>query len=446
MRPLDSRVPALLLRLDRNPFHHGALGVVRSLGRAGVEVHAFVEPGGAPLARSRYLAASHHFAGDPTAPEDVAAALRAAARRIGRPAVLVPLDDVGALAVARLAPELRESFLLPDVPPAVVEQAADKVRLAALCGRLGIPHPRTVVPESPAAAVAAVTALGLPVVAKWSRPWLLPPGSGLRSTTVVSTAAEARRLYEQSPYAGSRLILQRMLRGGPRADWFFHGCFAADGTCLLGGTGRKELSWPRAAGLTAVGSWVPNRAVTDVALRLAARVGFRGVLDLDFRRDPDTGSYHLLDFNPRPGAQFRLFEDRSGLDVVRALHLELTGRRPVPPAPARPAGGRRTFVVESYGLLASLSGLPGRRAAGRGGGRGEVEWAWFAADDPAPFLAATGAWARRLVRWPERAPAVRERGSSEARNPSAGRSRALPHVGDQPGTSRDEQREMTPDA
>ena len=37
--PFDTRVPAALLRIDRNPFHHGTLGAVRSLGRAGVEVH-----------------------------------------------------------------------------------------------------------------------------------------------------------------------------------------------------------------------------------------------------------------------------------------------------------------------------------------------------------------------------------------------------------------------
>jgi hypothetical protein len=30
-----------------------------------------------------------------------------------------------------------------------------------------------------------------------------------------------------------------------------------------------------------------------------------------------------LDFNPRVGAQFRLFEDDAGSDVVRALHLDL---------------------------------------------------------------------------------------------------------------------------
>lgn len=55
----DPGVPALVLRLDRNPFHHGTLGAVRSLGRAGVEVHALVESARSPVARSRHLHRAH---------------------------------------------------------------------------------------------------------------------------------------------------------------------------------------------------------------------------------------------------------------------------------------------------------------------------------------------------------------------------------------------------
>ncbi|WP_049579748.1 hypothetical protein, partial [Streptomyces sp. SBT349] len=394
MSPLDTRVPALLLRLDRNPFHHGALGAIRSLGRAGVEVHAFVETARTPLARSRYLRRAHVFAGDATSPSEVERALLDAAGRIGRPAVLIPMDDIGAITVAGMAGRLGGAFLLPELPEGLAERAADKAELAALCARLGLPHPTTVVPGGAAEAVAALRDLGLPAVAKWSRPWLLPPGSGLRSTTVVTSAEEVRRLCAQTPRAGSRLLLQRLVPGRPGDDWFFHGCFGAGGTCLLGGTGRKELSWPPRAGLTAVGSWLPNPALADAARTLAGGLGYRGVLDLDFRLDAATGVYHLLDFNPRPGAQFRLFTDRSGLDVVRALHLDLTGREV---GPQRPALGK-VFWAENYGLLASVAAR-GRRpggSRGRGTGRGgDVEWAWYAADDPAPFWAMARSWLGR---------------------------------------------------
>jgi predicted ATP-grasp superfamily ATP-dependent carboligase len=390
MPPLDTEVPALLLRLDRNPFHHGSLGAVRSLGRAGVEVHAFVESARGPLGRSRYLHGRHAF--EPVA--ETERALLRAAERIGRPAVLIPMDDAGAITAARLAERLRGRFLLPAQPRAgVVERAADKAELAGLCRRLGIPHPPSVIPRSAAEAAAATRELGLPLVAKWSRPWLLPGGgSGLRSTTLLNGAAAVRRLYERSGEAGSvagnRLILQRLVTGGRGADWFFHGCFAAGGHCLLGATGRKELSWPVGAGLTALGRWLPNAEVAGAAHRLAAGLGYAGVLDLDFRHDAATGAYHLLDVNPRPGAQFRLFTDPSGLDMVRALHLNLTGRRVPKPSPVP----GRVFLAENYGLASGLvSALTGRGLPGGKRGRG-VETAWFAADDPAPFWAMARDW------------------------------------------------------
>ncbi|MEV8532813.1 ATP-grasp domain-containing protein [Streptomyces sp. NPDC051211] len=386
MHAFATDAPAVLLRLDRNPFHHGTLGAARSLGRRGVEVHAVVEAGGGPLARSRYLRTAH---AGPSGPDALLECLTGVSERIGRPAVLIAMDDMSAITVSRLAPRLDGRFRIPHQPDGLPERVADKAELAALCARWDIPHPETVVPESGPEAAEAAWRLGLPVVAKWSRPWLLPAGGALRSTTLVHTAAEARRLYERSAEAGSRLLLQRFLPAGPDTDWFFHGCFSRDGRPLLAGSGRKELSWPVRTGLTAVGRWLPDPSVEEAGLRLAARLGYQGILDLDFRRD-ERGCFRLVDFNPRPGAQFRLFTDPSGLDVVQAMYLDLTGQHT--PEPAGVPG--RVFIAENYALLAALrgAGLPGRP---QGGG---VEAAWFALDDPLPFLAMIAAFLGRGVR------------------------------------------------
>ncbi|MFD9724960.1 ATP-grasp domain-containing protein [Streptomyces sp. NPDC059072] len=420
-------VPAVVLRLDRNPFHHGTLGAVRSLGRKGVEVHAVVEAGGGPMGRSRYLRAVHPGPPgglDPEAPEPLLECLTGVSERIGRPAVLIAMDDLSAIAVARVAPMLEGRFRIPRQPDDLPARVADKAELARLCARWDIPHPETVVPRSAAEAARAAWRLGLPLVAKWSRPWLLPAGGGeLRSTVLVRTGAEAVRLYERSAEAGSPLLLQRFLPGGPDTDWFFHGAFGRGGRPLIAGSGRKELSWPLRTGLTAVGRWLPDPAVEEAGLRLAERLGYQGILDLDFRRD-ESGAFRLVDFNPRPGAQFRLFTDPAGLDVVQAMYLDLTGRR-VP----EPSGGPgRVFLAENYALLAVLRGgrppavraartppgavrRSGAGAAPAAGGadagpvpfvprpaaarRGRVEAAWFAADDPGPFLAMLAAFAGR---------------------------------------------------
>lgn len=393
----DTRVPAVLVRLDRNPFHHGTLGAARSLGRAGIPVHAVVESRDSPVARSRYVRSVRARPASAASTELAALLLRIAGEITDTPSapvLAVPLDDVSALALARRRTELAGRVLLPDRTEEQLLRVADKARLAEVCAELGLPHPRTELPADADEAAAMAWSLGLPVIAKWSRPWLLPTGSGLRSTTILRSLAEVRELYRRTPQAGSPLLLQELLPPGRDLDWFFHGYADSAGRCAAGATGRKERSWPDGAGLTAVGRWTPNPEVDRLARGLLEALGHRGVCDLDFRLDRDTGAYHLLDFNPRPGAQFRLFADRRGLDVVRALHLDLTGR-PVPPL--SPAYGRR-FVVENYAALSLLASPRRRYAPEPGTARRPAERAWFAADDPAPALAMGRAWLAHLLR------------------------------------------------
>ncbi|MER7574370.1 ATP-grasp domain-containing protein [Streptomyces sp. NPDC126514] len=383
MSLFDTRIPAVLLRIDRNPFHHGTLGAVRSLGRAGVEVHVVADCTASPVRRSRFVTRVHPPPPPGAAPAEIARALRRVAAGIARPAVLIPMDDAGAVAVSRLGAELSPAYLLPQQARSLPERVADKAELAGICAAAGVPHPRTLVPAGASEAAADAWRLGLPVVAKWSRPWLLPPGSGLRSTVVIRSARQARELYARTAEAGSELLLQAFLPPGPDLDWFCHGYVDRAGVLRAGGTGAKHLSWPRGAGLTAVGRWTPDPQVRALAEAVVAHVGYRGILDLDFRRCATTGQYHLLDFNPRPGAQFRLFTDTAELDVVRALHLDLT-HRPLPEGSPR-AG--RLFVVENYAPMTALR--PTRH------GR---EAAWYAKDDRAPGRAMWALWTRHVSR------------------------------------------------
>ncbi|MFD4510403.1 ATP-grasp domain-containing protein [Streptomyces sp. NPDC058457] len=382
MSLLDIRVPAVLLRIDRNPFHHGTLGAVRSLGRAGVDVHVVADSAGSPVRKSRFVRQLHPPPAPGASPAEIVAVLRRVAARIARPAVLIPMDDASAIAAGRLREDLTPAYLLPQQPATLPERVADKAELAEVCAAAGIPHPLTLVPDSVEQAAAAARRLGLPVIAKWSRPWLLPAGSGLRSTAVVRSAQEARELFLRRDEAGSTLLLQEFLPPGADRDWFFHGYADRTGAVRAGGPGRKQQAWPRGAGLTAVGLWTPNPQVQALAERITGELGFRGIFDLDFRRCGTTGRYHLLDFNPRPGAQFRLFTDSAGLDVVRALHLDLT-HRPLPDGV--PLAGR-AFVVENYAPLSALRPAPRGR-----------ELAWSAPDDRGPGLAMWALWCRHVA-------------------------------------------------
>nr|BFE86786.1 hypothetical protein GCM10020093_093870 [Planobispora longispora] len=136
---LDTGTPALLLRLDDNVLHHGTLAAIRSLGRAGVEVHAVLEGPHAPASRSRHLARMHVLPGGPGA---LTAALTAIAARIGRRALLIPMDDAGAIFAAEHAAALRPSFLLPEQPPALPASWPTRPPWPGCARRSASPSPR----------------------------------------------------------------------------------------------------------------------------------------------------------------------------------------------------------------------------------------------------------------------------------------------------------------
>ncbi|GGV17589.1 ATP-grasp domain-containing protein [Actinomadura cremea] len=373
---LDPGLPVLLLRTDHNHFHHGTLGAIRSLGRAGVRVHAILESRRSPVARSRYLHRGHPWAPPAQRPAALLGHLRMIGERIpDGPALLLPTDDAGAIFAAEYADALAPRFVVPPQDPDVPRRVADKARLLAACEEHDLTAPQARVPATPGDVDDAVKTLDLPLIAKWARPWLLP--RGLRSTTLVHDAAEVHRLFATVPdHDAGPLVLQRRIPpdGG---DWFFQGYFNSARECLYGGVGRKHLAHPPQAGHTVVGEWVDNPLLHELAVRIVTLLGCRGLVDLDFRRDPATGDYHLLDVNPRIGAQFRLFTDARGLDLARVLHLDQSGRA-VPPA--RPAIGRTLLVENHYLRQAPRTGaLRPLRAAD--------ELAWYAGDDLRPLLA-----------------------------------------------------------
>ena len=371
-----------MLKFDPNVMHHGGLGVIRSLGRAGVPVYGVHEGPWAPAASSRYLAGRCFWQPSPAEVDRVLTGLLRLSDHIGRPAVLIPTDDAGAIFLAEQGGDLRPWFLFPDPPREAPRRLAGKYSLSQACLEFGFPCPEVTLPGSLDEARKFASAVGYPVIAKLTTPWIV--AGGLRSTSVVAAQPELDGIYRRCEQSGAGLMLQEFIPGGRGHDWFFHGYCDAGSVCRPAFTGVKERSYPAAAGLTSLGRSVPNDKLRDQVTSLLAGLGYRGLLDLDIRLDARTGQYNLLDFNPRLGAQFRLFRDTAGTDLALAAYLDLTGQ----PIPASEQLNGRTFLVENYDPLSALASF--RR--GELGLRSWVsslravdETAWLARDDLRPF-------------------------------------------------------------
>ncbi|MZD04539.1 ATP-grasp domain-containing protein [Streptomyces sp. SID5785] len=381
---VDRDVAGLVVKIGDYPLHHGGVGAIRSLGRLGVPMYAITEDRHTPAAASRYLRRAFPWrttgAEDP---ERLVDGLLRVARRIGRPTVMIPTDEEAAVLLAEHQEPLRAAgFLLPPVEPGLPRRLASKQGLHELCGEHGIASPVAAFPESAADVARFAATARFPVIAKNREAFTRRSRPAVNGTTRITTPDGLRELardWGEKP----GVILQEYLPREDAEDWIVHAYVDRDATPLALFTGVKVRSWPPHAGMTAHAYVVDNPELADLATRFVKEIGFTGVVDLDLRFDRRDGRYKLLDFNPRMGAQFRLFESGAGVDVVRALHLDLTGRR-VPEGEQR-AGHR--FVVENIDLPALLayrrSGYTTPHAPARASG---TEPAWWAADDPWPFF------------------------------------------------------------
>jgi D-aspartate ligase len=379
---LDTSTPAVVLKFDPNVMHHGGLGVIRSLGRLGVPVYGVHEGPWAPAAASRYLSGRLFWQPNAADVDRVLSGLQRLAERIGQPSVLLTTDDAGAIFLAEHGRELRRWFLFPDPPGDLPRRLAGKYSLFEVCRELGMPSPQTVTPSSLQPAREFASAVGYPLIAKLTTPWT--KGSGLRSTSVLASQEELDHAYQTCAKSGAGLMLQEFIPGGPGHDWFFHGYCDASSMCRPAFTGVKERSYPADAGLTSLGRSVPNEELRDQVTALLAKLGYRGLLDLDIRLDERSGEYNLLDFNPRLGAQFRLFRDTAGIDVAMAAYLDLTDQQ----IPYGEQVNGRGFLVENYDPMSALAQMRAGRLkpqAWIASLRTVDETAWFARDDLRPF-------------------------------------------------------------
>src|SRR5436190_4563137 len=379
---LNTTTPIVVLRAIR----HGSLCVARSLGRLGIPVFVVDPSRWGPAVLSRYCSGYFPWDFEPSCTAESVQFLLDVAGRIGGRPILMPTTDASALLVAHYAGVLKEAYDFPDQPPGLARALSNKASMFHLAQECGIPTPDTFFPQCRADVETSLETAALPVMLKALDYGLLQRTFSGDGKQIATSRDEVLLKYDQMQNPEQpNLVLQEYIPGGEDTIWMFNGYFNRDSECLFGMTGQKIRQSPVYTGSTCLGVCQRNDDVMALTLRFMKSIGYRGILDIGYRYDARDGQYKLLDVNPRIGSTFRLFVDANGLDVVRALYLDLTGRHVGPAA----AANGRTWLVENHDLVSSARYIRDRRLTPRewwASLRGVDECAWFASDDLKPFV------------------------------------------------------------
>lgn len=406
----DSSTPVLVL----NAIHHGALGLSRSLGRLGVRVYNQAPYRSVPVFYSKYSSGNFVWNQDTAGEDATVQFLLSIGRQLSGMALLIPTCDVTATLVADHDQCLRQYFIFPKQRANVVHALCSKKGLYHLAKLHGIATPETIFPESRADVLTFLDSAHFPVVLK-----TVKNAIGIENPRAVKMIVVNERkllaLYDQ--FGDSRhpnLMLQEYIPGDDDKNCMFNGYFDEASNCLVGFTGKKLRQFPAYAGVTSLGVCVKDTAVEEMTKKFMRAIGYRGVVDMGYRFDERDQQYKIYDVNPRIGATFRLFVDDEGMDVARALYLDMTGQ---PVEPGRMHHGRK-WIVEDSDLVSSFRyGWDGRLRIRKWlhSLRGIEEGALFAFDDLVPVGARMVHNARKLL-FPPTITKVRH---SEPRQPSS---------------------------
>lgn len=384
MQIKDCSTPVLILGVGE----HGSTGIMRSLGRLGVKLYATQAPAPFrdPSTVSKYCEKRFVWDFQSNSPEQSIEFLIGVAQRIGRRCILIPSTDELSLFVAEQYSALRGAYLYHAQRPDLVRDLCSKKECHRLATTHGVPVPEMSTPQNRSEFEIFLESAKFPVMLKTCDGARSFRRTGHLGKIIVRSRDELLRLYlEHEDPQQPNFLLQEYIPGGDDTIWMFNGYFNSVSDCPVAFTARKIRQTPVYRGMTSLGICQKNEIVEQTTRRFMAILGYKGILDIGYRFDARDGRYKLLDANPRVGSSFRLFVAENGLDVVRAMYLDLTDQA-IPLS--LPREGRK-WLVETADFKSSFDyWLDGNLsfAEWKSSFRSVEELAYFATDDIKPFV------------------------------------------------------------
>lgn len=340
--------PAIVLGVD-TPI---GLSVVRQLGKHGVPVHLVGKSAQSISARSRWV---RGFTVRPPGPlkdwlPDLALSIAAGA--------IFAISETTLIELASLTPVLGGAMVLTPRQPAL-GIVLDKIATLEHAKRVGIDTPDNWQPDTSDDFAAKVATLRYPIVAKWrdpniSKPLLEAAGLDFAKAEYAGDAPALLKLLDRYRPIGIWPMIQSYCSGHGLGQMLY----MEDGKATLRFQHRRIHEWPPEGGTSTFCTAEPldlHTAQMAKSEALLAAIGWDGPAMVEYRYDPATGAYVLMEINGRFWGSMPLAH-ASGADFAwEGYRRRLLGDHSAPPLPSGTIRARY-MLPETRRLLRILFG------------------------------------------------------------------------------------------
>lgn len=314
------------------------LAVIRSLGRAGLQVHTGMCPADDVALRSHYV--SHRHAIPPYVPGD-GAWLEAMTRVLGRQRfdLVIPCNDGSLIPLQLHRENLSRLARLYTLDDHAYRLAFDKIASSRLAASLGVPVAAEKVVRTDAPVGAMLEGLSLPVVIKPPSSFVAEELASKRRVMRARTPAQFAAFMAAARPWGTAQIQENFVGRGVGIE------LLADRGEVLAAFQHLRVHEPLEGGGSSYRVSTPlARPLLDASRRMMEALQYTGVAMVEFKWNPDTDTWVFIEINGRFWGSLPLAV-AAGADFPRYLYdLLVRGVRRFP------SGYRTGLYCRNLGL------------------------------------------------------------------------------------------------
>ena len=371
-----------------NMFYTG-LGIARSLGKRGIPVIGLSAQRGIYGNFTRYA----KIVSSPDSrrnPEQLADFLLTFGRQLDQPAIIFPTRDDDLLFLDRFREELSPNFKLAIPEHMVLHACLNKWETYQWTQRMDVPGPSTWFIESPENLRRILDSVKYPCVLKpvsahqWRQGdnWSIV---GARKAIGISSPQELLAEYAHIARAGKSALVQEMIPGPDNALVIVACYLDSQSRWVAGFNTQKVVQVPEGFGTGCIVQAADYPELTAPTARLLGAMRFTGTAEVEYKWDSASGTYKLIEINPRFWDQHRL-SDGCGIDLPYLAYAEHAG---LPLPVLQPRTSTVKWIAEDTFITTALTMLwkrdPKLKSLFRSA-RGNRIYAIWSASDPLPSL------------------------------------------------------------
>ena len=364
-----------------------ALGLVRALGRKGVKVF------GIGLNRFEVSLSSRYCqrlgAIDPRyQPERLLALLLEFGREYSRHTklVLYPSGDECVVFIAENHKELSQYYTFSKLNPNFLELFLNKWCFYEACIEHDLPAPASFRIEDAQDLEQIAKNVSFPCIMKpiYYHRWAMK--EGLTKAVFCRDISElldcGRKLSENL----TELIIQEVIEGDEDNIYVVAAYFDRYSTPHGIFVGQKIRQYPVGFGTTTLIRTADVSGLAERSVNFLQKVGYQGLVDVEYKYDRSTDSFYIIEINPRLGRWYGIVE-AAGHDTIYHSYLDLT-HQPIPKHASESRQVTWVFVLRDvlsvmnnkfWGISNTFKSYAGKKT-----------WCIWARDDIRPFFAYFG--------------------------------------------------------